>query len=315
MGGDGSRVSSHRRMALRAALAFVALLAACTSRSGEPTSSPPAGERAVTVGSFDFAESTLLAELYSQALESGGFEVRRAFNLGPREFVAPALARGLIDLVPEYAGTAARFLSFGSVQPGASLAETKDILVRALRGMNVTVLASAPAQDANTFAVSRQTAERHGLRTLSDLAAVASDLTFGGPPECSTRPLCLVGLEEVYGIRFKEVVSLDAGGPLTRQALRHGVVDVVLLFTTDPGIASEGFVELADDRGLQPAENVTPLAGTRAVERAGPRLVELIDSVSAQLSTEDLRRVNGLVAGGAEPSAVAASWLREKGLV
>jgi osmoprotectant transport system substrate-binding protein len=308
---------SHSRTAFRTtlALALLSLLAACTSRSEEPVSSRPAGDEAVTVGSFDFAESQLLAELYSQALESGGYEVRRAFNLGPRELVAPALARGLVDLVPEYAGTAVRFLSLGSVQPGASLAETTATLVRAATGKNVTVLASAPAQDANTFVVSRRTAEQHGLRTLSDLAPVASELTFGGPPECSTRPLCLVGLQEVYGIRFKEVVSLDVGGPLSRQALRHGVVDVVLLFTTDPGIASEGFVELADDRGLQPAENVTPLVRTATVERAGPRLVELVDSVSRQLSTDDLRRLNGLVAGGAEPSAVAASWLAEKGLV
>ncbi len=297
------------------AVAALALLAACTSPSARPTSTPPPVGDAITVGSFDFAESRLLAEMYSQALESGGYQVRRAFNLGPREFVAPALARGLIDLVPEYAGTAVRFLNLGTAQPGASLAETTDALVRALSGMDVAVLASAPAQDANTFVVSRQTAERHGLRTLSDLAPVASELTFGGPPECSTRPLCLVGLDEVYRIRFKEVVSLDVGGPLTRQALRHGVVDVVLLFTTDPGIASEGFVELADDRGLQPAENVTPLVRTQAIERAGPRLVALVDAVSAHLSTDDLRRVNGLVTDGAEPGAVAASWLREEGLV
>lgn len=106
----------------------------------------------VTVGSLDFAESELLGELYSQALESGGFTVRRAFDLGPREFVAPALARGLVDLVPEYAGTALQFVSLGRAQPGADPVAAREALVQALTGTGVTALQAAPAQDANTFA-------------------------------------------------------------------------------------------------------------------------------------------------------------------
>ncbi|MFN2504069.1 MAG: ABC transporter substrate-binding protein [Acidimicrobiales bacterium] len=307
-------MSSHRRMATGIAASFMVLLAACTSEPSEPRSARPVTDDTVTVGSFDFAESEMLAELYSQALEAGGYDVRRAFNLGPREFVAPALVRGLIDMVPEYAGTAVQFLSLGSVRPGADVGDTHAALVRALEQRGVTALAPAPAQDANTFVVTRRVAERHALSKLSDVDAVGSQLTFAGPPECSARPLCLVGLEQVYGIRFREVVSLDAGGPLTRQALRDGVVDMALLFTTDPAVGSEGLVELTDDRGLQPAENVTPLVRTDALDRSGPRLAELIDAVSRRLATDDLRNLNALVTGGADVTAVAADWLKSEAL-
>jgi osmoprotectant transport system substrate-binding protein len=306
-------MGSHRSMAVRVAVSVLMVLAAC-SGTNRPNSSPTTDDDAVTVGSFDFAESELLAELYSQALEAGGYRVRRAFNLGPREFVAPALVRGLVDLVPEYAGTAVQFVSRGSVEGGAQVDETHESLVRLLKDLGVTATRAAPAEDANTFVVSRRTADRHHLATLSDVAPVSSQLTFGGPPECASRPLCLVGLQRVYGIRFKEVVSLDAGGPLTRQALANGVVDVALLFTTDPAIAGDSVVELVDDRALQPAENVTPLIRTAVLDRRGPRLAALVDAVSEHLTTEGLRRLNALVLGGASVPELAASWLRAEGL-
>ena len=162
--------------------------------------------------------------------------------------------------------------------------------------------------------VTRRTAERLNVRTLSEMGQAAPELTFGGPPECSTRPYCLAGLERVYGLRFKEVVPLDAGGPLTRQALREGGVDVALMFTSDPAIGREGFVELADDRRLQPADNVTPLVRTEVLARAGPGLAQVVDSVSGRLTTDELRALNAMVEGGADVPAVAASWLKAQGL-
>jgi osmoprotectant transport system substrate-binding protein len=299
---------------LGAIASAVVALVACSSGSGEPKSSGVPNGNRVTVGSFNFAENRLLAELYSQALEGGGVQVRRAFSLGPREFVAPALARGLVDLVPEYAGTAVQFLSLGSVQPGADEGETHLALVQTLEKTPLAALAAAQAQDANTFVVGRAVAERHGLHTLSDVARVAPQLTFGGPPECSTRPFCLAGLERVYGLRFKEVVSLDAGGPLTRQALRDGAVDMALLFTTDPAIGTDNVVELIDDRNLRPAENVTPLIRTEVLNRGGPNPVPLLDSVSRRLTTDDLRGLNAQVAGGADVSGLVTSWLKVQGL-
>lgn len=297
---------------------IMALLAAALGACGGADEVPPADssaleDDAITVGSFDFAESRLLGEIYGQALEAAGFEVRRAIDLGPRELVAPALVAGLIEFVPEYAGSALRFHRRVDT-PSFDPETTHDLLADALEGVRVVALAAAPAQNANAFVVTRRTAEEAGLRTISDLAAVADELTFGGPPECPTRVLCLVGLEETYGVVFGTVVALDAGGPTTHQALLDGGVDVALLFSSDPSLATHGFVELVDDRELQPAENVTPLVRTEVVERWGQDLVSVVDSVSARLTDAELRSLNGQLGAGTEIATVAERWLRDQEL-
>ena len=182
----------------------------------------------------------MLAEVYSRALEDAGYRVERQFALGPREFVGPALRAGLVELVPEYAGTALEFVSLGASTATSDAAATHEALVRSLDDGDVLALAAAPAQNANTFVVTAETAARLDLDEVSDLAAVAGTLTFGGPPECATRRLCLVGLTDVYGVEFGDVLALDPGGPVTRQALLNGEIDVALLFTTDPAIEREG---------------------------------------------------------------------------
>ena len=296
------------------AVALLVPVGASSAGAAERAARGGLHDKVVTVGSFDFAESRLLAEIYSQTLEGADIRVRRAFGLGPREFVAPALAVGLVEFVPEYAGTAVRFMSLGTATPGADVAETRAALLRALKGRNATALDPAPAQDANAFVVTRATAARYDLNTVSDLESVASQLTFGGPPECVTRPLCLVGLRQVYGLRFEEVVELDAGGPTTRQALRNREVDVALLFTTDPAISGSGFIELQDDRGLQPAENVTPILRTEVVDEFGSSLVDPVNEVSARLTTDVLRDLNEQMSHGESARAVASRWLGAQGL-
>jgi osmoprotectant transport system substrate-binding protein len=302
----------HARRWLAWASIGVAALAACGSDEGRPATATALGDDAITVGSFAFPESVLLAEIYSQALEAGGFRVERALGLGPREFAGPALSVGLIEFLPEYAGTALTVRSLGTAEPSADPAATHRDLERALEGTEVTALASAPAQNANTFVVTTATAIRYDLQRLSDLAPIAGELTFGGPPECPTRALCLLGLQERYGLRFGDVITtLDASGPITHEALRTGGVDIALMFSTDPTLAE--FIELADDRELQPAENVTPLVRREVVERWGQSVVDLIDGVSAQLDTVALRRLNASAAGG-DVATVAAAWLRSEGL-
>ena len=159
--------------------------------------------------------------------------------------------------------------------------------------------------------MTQATADRFGLRDISDLAAVDSQLVFGGPPECAQRRLCLVGLEDVYGLGFREFIPLDTGGPLTLQALRSGGIDVALLFTTDPAIVSEGLVVLTDDRGLQPSENVTPLLRREVLSTHGDGVVRTLDAVSALLTTSDLRAMIGRVVEGSSARDVAASWLAD----
>ena len=298
-----------RSMRLLVLAALVFALSACRTTDSARTDANALHDDAITVGSFDFAESALLAEIYSQALEAEGFTVRRAFNLGPREFVAPALHSGLIELLPEYAGTAVQFSSLGDTVASSDPAAAHAALEQVLLGSRVTALAPSPARDANAMVVTRQTADRLKLRRVSDVTKVASTLTFGGPPECPSRPLCLVGLKRVYALDFAEFVPLDAGGPLTRQALANGNVDIALMFTTDPAIDGERFVELEDDRRLQPAESVTPLVRTEVVERWGPRVVAAIDAVSRGLTTENLRELNGELTSGTSVVAAATSWL------
>jgi osmoprotectant transport system substrate-binding protein len=301
------------RSTVSVGLVLVALTA-CAASADDDQAPTALGDDAITVGSFNFPESVLLAELYSQALEAGGFTVDRAFDIGPREFVGPALDAGLIELVPEYAGTALAFRSLGPDRPSADLHATHRDLARALSGSEVTALDSAPAQDANAFVVSHDTANRYHLQRLSDLADVAGSLSFGGPPECPSRPLCLKGLQERYGVRFDDVVALDAGGPLTHQTIRNGGVDVALMFTTDPNL--DDYVVLADDKRLQPAENITPLIRRDVVDQFGPDVVAVIDAVSRQLDTDTLRELNATDAeqpGSDDVASIAAAWLRARG--
>lgn len=295
----------------------VVALAACLPSGPEREPAVAADPHAVTVGSFNFSESTLLAELYAQALEGVDLPVSREFGVGPRELMQPALEQGLVDVVPEYLGSALAYFDPGAAVASLDARAIHKRLVDTLGRSGVEVLAPAPAQNQNGFAVTPETAERYGLRTISDLAPVAGELVFGGPPECRERRLCLAGLESRYELQFADFVALgDAGGRRTRAALAEGQVDVALLFTTDGHLATGEFVLLDDDRALQPAENVVPVVRRETIERYGDRLVDRLDQVSAALTTDDLAQLNRRVdIDGEEPGAVAAAWLADEGLI
>jgi osmoprotectant transport system substrate-binding protein len=225
--------------------------------------------------------------------------------------VLPALERGLIDVVPEYAGSALEFLGG---RPTADQRATHEDLRIALTARGIEPLMRASAQSRNGLVVTSQTATDHALRAISDLRELAPDLTLGGPPECPQRDLCLPGFAATYGLEFESFLPLDAGGPITAEAVQRGTVDVGVLFTSDGGLAEHDLVLLEDDRRLQPAENLTPLVRRDAVARFGPEMVEVIDAVSAALSTDGLRRLNASVRAGVTPSRAAAVWLAEHGL-
>jgi osmoprotectant transport system substrate-binding protein len=294
----------------------VGAVAGCAGPEAPASTGPEAvlGDDAITVGSFDFAESEVLAQLDGQALAARGFEVRYAARIGPRELAQPALAAGLVEVLPEYAGTALHHLSLGAVPPTADVGRTSRALARAAEAIGLRALAPSPAQDANAVVVTPGTAREHGLRTVGDLRAVAAELTFGGPPECPTRPLCLAGLQAVYQVRFATFIPLDPGGPSTRQALEDGHIDVALLFTTEPALATGDLVALEDDAGLQPAENVTPLVRDDVFDRFGEGVADALDAVSAALTTDELRELDRRLAAGDGADAVAADWLTAEGL-
>jgi osmoprotectant transport system substrate-binding protein len=270
----------------------------------------------ITVGSFDFPESELLAYLYADALSARGYPVRVLPDLGSRELVEPALMTGLVQLVPEYTGSALEFVSLGRVHATASVATTARNLERWMRARGIIIARPALAQDSNAIVVTAATAARYRLRTVSDLTAAAPALVFGGPPECPQRPYCLQGLRRVYGLRFRAFVGLDTGGTLTRQALEGGEISAALLFTTDPAIRGRHLVVLADNRGLQPAENVVPVLRRATAERYGTGLVAALNAVSARLSTTTLMALDAQVElEGLGPNAVAERWLRDQGLI
>jgi osmoprotectant transport system substrate-binding protein len=289
-------------------VALLAVLVACAPSDGEPV---PDDGSTIRVASFDFEESAVVAEIYVQALDGAGLNALHVPRVGAREIVLPALERGLIDVVPEYVGSALEFLGARPApDPRASVARLRPLL----NDRGIDVLSPSPAQSRNGLVVEEATATVHGLRTISDLRAVASAFTLGGPPECPERELCLPGLTRVYGLRFASFLPLDAGGPVTAEAVQRGTVDVGVLFTSDGSLADHDLVLLADDRRLQPAENLVPVVRQEALSRSGPALTQVLDGVSARLTTAELRTLNSLVRSGVPADVVAARWLAEQGI-
>jgi len=308
----------HRRVLAAACLALAVLCAACTGHGnrGSPAASAGRADATITIGSFDFPESVLLAHIYAGALAAKGFPVRVLPDLGSRELVDPALMNGLIQIVPEYTGSALDFLSLGRLAANSDASATYRSLTRSAERRGLVAAQPAPAQDANAIVVTAATAARYHLRSISDLRKVAPRLVFGGPPECRERADCLPGLKRMYGLRFRTFVPTDTGGPLTLQALDANQIGAALLFTTDPGIAKRHLVVLDDNRALQPAENITPLIRRSTVERYGPRLLATLNAVSAHLTTGTLRYLNERVQlKGLKPQTVASGWLRAQALI
>jgi osmoprotectant transport system substrate-binding protein len=269
----------------------------------------------VVVASFNFPESELLAAIYGLALRHAGIPVRLRLDLGPRELVEPALEQGLVGLVPEYLGTA-----LTSVEPHPSVnmtdpAAVRAALARAFAAWNVAVLTPARAQDQNGVAVTRATSARLHLRTLSDLQAAAGRLVLGGPPECPSRPFCLPGLRSVYGLRFRRFLPFGTEQQRVT-ALKDGVANAAVLFTTDGNLADGSLILLTDDRHLQPADNVVPVVTARALLRYGDRLTTAVNAVSAQLTSAQLLFLNWRIEiAGHDVLAEARAWLERHGIL
>lgn len=303
---------SFRRPALGAALLAMALLAAsCGDESGGGGGGGGEGKGSLTVGFVNFAENQIAAELYAQVLEGAGYTVERQ-GLESREVLQPAIESGEVDIAPEYLSSLLLFLDPEATASGDP-SEASATLTPLLEAKGQALLEPSDANDTNAFVVTPETADEHGLASVSDLAGVAGDLTLGGPPECPERPFCIPGLKDVYGVEFGEFVPLDIGGPLTVEALDNGDIDVALLFSTSSVIGENGWVVLEDDEALQNAENITPVVRTEALD---DEIESLLNAVSATLTTENITELNGRVEiDGEDPSAVAQSHLEAEGLI
>jgi osmoprotectant transport system substrate-binding protein len=291
-----------------------ALLSLAACGGGDPLATDTDAESnadsgTIVVGSADFTESVLLAEIYAGALEAKGVKVDKTLNIGSREAYIPALQDDSIDLIPEYTGVLAAYFDkdASATEPDAVYEELKAALPDEL-----SVLDKSDAEDKDAIAVTSETADEYSLTSISDLAEVADDLTLGGPPEWKTRRIGVLGLEELYGATFDSFRALDAGGPLTVQALKNGQVDAADMFTTDPNIAANDFVVLEDPENLFAAENVVPLiTGSKLTDTVS----EALNQVSAELDTESLlARMQMVVIDKEDAAEVAADFLSEHGL-
>lgn len=305
-----------KKATLVAAVAFVAAAATLTLAGcgGNPLSSGDTGATTkpggqVIIGSADFPESQIIASIYSQVLKKAGVTVKEQFNIGSREVTMAALKDGSLDLMPEYSSSLLKYLDQKS-----TAATTGEVLTELTAKLpkGLSLLEVSKAMDNDVLAVTQQTADKYKLTKISDLAAIGDKVSLGGPPEWKTRVNGVLGLHDLYGITFKEFVTLDAGGPLTMTALTSGQVQVGDIFSTDPGIAANKLVVLKDDKSLFAAESVVPVITTA---KSSDTITKALNAVSTKLTTDDLIDMNGKAATGASLADIAKAWLTKVGLL
>ncbi|MBO0510841.1 ABC transporter substrate-binding protein [Streptomyces beijiangensis] len=307
----------NRRTALTALFAGASapLLAACSSGitsldgdgSGGDTGSSSGG---LTIGTANFTENQILGYLYAGVLKAAGIKTTVKPNLGSREIIVPALKGGDIDLLPEYQGSLLLYLDKNAKDTEAGAMQNA---LAAVLPASLEVLPYAIAEDRDSFAVTRETAEKYGLKTLADLTKANGKLVFGAAAEMQKRVVGVVGLKDVYGVEFKEFKALDSSGPLVKGALKKGDVDVANVFTTDVDVAANKWVVLEDPKSLVPAQHIVPLIAAR---KADGKVRKALARLGNVLTTSELTELNRLVdQDKKDPDRVADAWLKKNGLV
>ncbi|QGV79274.1 ABC transporter substrate-binding protein [Streptomyces ficellus] len=315
-----------------AVLGVVALtggLAACgggqslEERGGSDTSSSGGGGKGtLVVGSAGFTEANVLAELYAQVLKDAGFatSIKTVEN---RELYEPALEKGEIDVVPEYAATLAEFLNAKVNGPKAveekpvassDVTATVTALEKLAGPRGLKVLPAGEAVDQNAFAVTREFAEKNKLKTLSDLGASGLKVKIAAGDECEIRPFCAPGLKKTYGVDVAGIDPKGVGTTQAKQAVKDGTDQLVLTTTTDATLDAFGLVLLEDDKKLQNADNVLPVV--HAKDAGSAEVATALNKITKTLTTEDLVELNKKVdAERAKPADVAKAYLESKGLI
>lgn len=288
-----------------------AVLVGCGS--SDPTSSDSGssgGGSAITIGSADFAESQLLATIYSHALKDAGISVNEKLGIGSREIYLEALNDGSIDMLPEYSGT---YLS--ALDPETTETDPTKI-IEALDqkvGDGLEILDVAEAENKDVVTLSKKFAEEHPEVTkVSQLKDLAGDMTLAGPSEWKERYMGVEGLKDIYGLDFKNFKVLDAGGPLTLAALKSGQAQAGDMFSSDPAIEANGFKVLDDDKQLFLPAQIVPVVRSSKITDEGK---EVINKIQAELTTEALIDMNRDLADGSDIGEIADQWLKDQGLV
>jgi osmoprotectant transport system substrate-binding protein len=313
-----------------AAIAGIALLTAACGSSGSssansstssapaPASSGGAGASSaggspgsLIIGSADFSENTILAYLYGDALAAKGVSVSYKVNIGERAAYMAAMKDGSINFIPEYSGSILDFLDTKAT--AKSPEDVATALKTAAASANLTELQYAPAQDADTITVTKATAAKYTLTTISSLVPVASKFTYGAPPNMQTRIDGIPGFQKVYGLKFGRFTPLAASGLITQTALKNGSVDAADIFSTDPSIVDDGFVSLTDDKSVFAAQNIVPLVTTSKVT---PTITAVATAIAPKLTTIELAKlVDEVQNGKKDPQAVAKAWDQTNGFL
>ncbi|MGY0017735.1 ABC transporter substrate-binding protein [Streptomyces sp. cg35] len=318
--------SRARRMAL-AAVAVGALTAGLTACGGDSLegkddsgSSGGGGKKGkVVVGAASFTEAKVLGELYRQILDDAGYDasVKTVEN---REIYEPQLAKGAIDVVPEYAATLAEFLNLKKNGADAKPVASSDVeaTVTALRELaepeGLKVLDAGGAVDQNAFAVSESFAKKHNLKTLSDLGKSGEKVKIAAGDECEERPFCAPGLKKTYGIDVTGIDPKGVGTTQSKQAVKNGTDQLVLTTTTDATLKNFGLVLLEDDKKLQNADNIIPVVNAKDAGDKG--IADVLGKLTKTLTTDDLVELNRKVDAERQKEAdVAKDYLESKGLI
>ena len=269
----------------------------------------------LTIGSKNFTEQRVLGEIYAQGLEAAGFSVNKDLNLGDEKTALAALKSDEISAYPEYTGTA--LLSFfGKTadelpkEPDAAYEEAKQLF----EADGLVALPPTPFTSSNEVAVTQATAEDLGLQTISDLEGKSQDLTLYGSPECRQRLDCLLGLQQVYGLKFKKFVPVSIDQ--RHEVLSSGRADISIVFTTDPQIQRENEVLLEDDQGMFPPYNSTLVMKQETADAGGENLRKTVELIQEQLTDENMQELNARVElDKKDPAQVAQEYLTETGLI
>lgn len=307
-------------------LAVAALGAACSSKDDKAdkstaTTTPGASQGAdpanvtVKIGAQDFGESAILAQIYGQALAASGYKVEQKALGGYRDISMGAFESGEINFTAEYAASLLEFLNDKKGEATSDVSETVTKLETYLPAKNLVAAKPADAVNTNAFVIRRDTADQLGIKTLSDLSAKGADLKLGSPADCDTNPFCMPGLKEAYGLDLSaKWVTLDAGVVAT--ALQNKEIDVAVLFSTDGIIADRDWVLLEDDKHMLAADNIIPVMSTSLADQGGQALLDVVNKVTAKLTTDGLIELNKRFDVDKEDAEqIAKDWLKEQGLV
>jgi osmoprotectant transport system substrate-binding protein len=311
-----------RTLSISAAAGLLLLTSACGGDSLEEDSGDDSGgdKGSVVVGGQDFTESQILAAIYQKLLEKEGYDVETKL-VTTRDVYVPELSGGEVDIVPDYLAGLTDFLNTEANGPDADLVSSNDpdetlaALEPLAEAKGIAILPPSEATDQNAFFVTTEFAEANGLETLSDLAALGQPLKLGGPEDCAGRADCLGGLEGVYGLDITELVPLGFGSPQVKDAVLNGEVQLGETGTTDGTLGELGLTLLEDDKGIQPAQNLTPAVNAEFLAD-NPDLEEVFNTLSDALTTVDLAEMNVKVdLERQKPEDVAQEFLEGKGLL